>query len=125
MLKEFIAGHVSAKTFCTWGEAAKACGVERFLPTEINRITAAFRSALPGSDALIVNKYGLYGKEELVQQHTAFLQANGYEKVPGAMPSKVVAPKVQKVATDTAKEIAELKAMIATLAAQMAVAKAA
>jgi len=110
MLKDLIMKLVSQKALCTWKEAAAAVGVDGFKPSHIDAITKAFREAVPGSDALIVNQFGLYGRQELVERHTPFLVANGYDRVPGAMPTRV--PKAKSATKD---ELAELKAQIALL----------
>ena len=119
MLSTFINSLVSRHQFCTWGEAARACGVERFKPSEIPGIINAFRAAVPGSDALIVNAYGLYGKSDLVSLHSGFLQAHGYDRVPGVMPEKPKASQKNKV-SDLERQISELKAQLATVVAKAA-----
>ena len=119
MLSTFINDLLARHQFCTWGEAARACGVERFKPSEIPGITSAFRAAVPGSDALIVNAYGLYGKADLAVQHQGFLQANGYEKVPGVMPEKPRTSQKTKV-SDLERQIADLKAQLAGVVAKAA-----
>ena len=123
MLKEFIAKKVASKEFCTWAEACQAAGLGKYLPTQTTKITTAFRSAVPGSDAIIVNSYGLYGRPELPEQHHPFLKANGYSVLPGFI-QKVRKERSKKEvsaeAGDLAKEVAELKAMLAQLVAKAA-----
>ena len=128
MLKEFIAKRVSEKSFCTWTEASEAAGVKWMGPSTSNTITVKFREAMAGSDAIIVNGDGEYGRPDLPARHLGFLQANGYVKFPvfnGERAAKKAAAKAARRAKKdavlvTSAEVAELKAQLAALVAALA-----
>ena len=114
LLNQYIESLVSTKSFCTWQDAAQVTGQGKFLPSKIPTITKMFRDARAGSDALIVNSAGRYGRAELVERHTSFLKAHGYTKIPEFVAKKASVPTCSVTAPETS-EIAELKAQVAML----------
>jgi hypothetical protein len=116
-ISELIQKCVSEKRLCNWQDAANVTGVGKFMPSKIPAITKAFDETVKGSDALIVNSAGNYGRPELPERHAAFLKANGFTTVPKfvAKAAKVSSLTGSAPSTPANTEIAELRAMVLAL----------
>lgn len=125
-MKNFIETLIKNKQFVTWTDAAKQVTGRSFKPTDIKEVVAGFNAAVPGSDALIVDRECKYSYRAPVEKHVAFLKANGYEVVPevkgqekkardprlfSVTPVKSASAETKAVAT----EVAELKAQLAAM----------
>jgi len=123
-MKSFIETLIKNQQFVTWSDAASKVTGRAFKPTDIKEVVAAFNNAVVGSDALIVDRECKYSHRAPVEQHYAFLKANGYTTMPEVKGTdkKARDPRLFSVtpAKSASAEVKAANSEIAALKAQMA-----
>jgi hypothetical protein len=121
-MKNFIETLIKNKQFVTWSDACKQVTGRSFKPTDIKEVIAGFNAAVPGSDALIVDRECKYSYRAPVETHYAFLKTNGYETLPEVkgQEKKARDPRLFSTAPSTKSETKAVSAEVAELKVQLA-----